>query len=76
MQSLEKEIGAMFAVLSADVVAIILTGGIAHSRFVVDYISRMVSPLAKVVVFPGEDEMEALAMSGLRVLRGENSKEY
>jgi len=71
-----KEIGAMFAVLSADVDAIILTGGIAHSRFVVDYISRMVSPLAKVVVFPGEDEMEALAMSGLRVLRGENSKEY
>jgi len=71
-----KEIGAMFAVLSADVDAIILTGGIAHSRFVVDYITKMVSPLAKVVVFPGEDEMEALAMSGLRVLRGENCKEY
>ena len=32
--------------------------------------------MVKVAVYPGEDEMEALAMSGLRVLRGEPSKEY
>lgn len=71
-----KEIGAMIAVLKGDVDAVILTGGIAHSRFVVNYIEQMVSPLAKVVIFPGEDEMEALAMSGLRVLNGEAAKEY
>jgi len=71
-----KEIGSMLVVLKGDVDAIILTGGIAHSQFVVDYITKMLSPLCKVVIYPGEDEMEALAMSGLRVLRGEKSKEY
>jgi butyrate kinase len=30
----------------------------------------------KVVIYPGEDEMEALAMSGLRILKGEKCKEY
>jgi len=71
-----KDIGAMFAVLKGDVDAIILTGGIAHSQFVVNYIEKMVSFMGKVVIYPGEDEMEALAMSGLRVLRGEKAKEY
>ena len=54
----------------------ILTGGIAHSQFVVDYVKQMISAFATVVIYPGEDEMEALAMSGLRVLNGEKSKEY
>ncbi len=71
-----KEIGAMLAVLHGEADAVILTGGIARSKFVVNYIKEMVSGMAKVVVYPGEDEMEALAMSGLRVLRGEKSKEY
>lgn len=71
-----KEIGAMFAVLKGDVDAVILTGGIAHSQFVVDYIKKMISGFCKVVIYPGEDEMEALAMSGLRVLLGEKAKEY
>jgi len=71
-----KEIGAMLAVLQGKTDAVILTGGIAHSKFIVEYIKHMISPMAKVVVYPGEDEMEALAMSGLRVLRGEKSKEY
>ena len=71
-----KEIGSMLAVLQGEVDAVILTGGIAHSKFIVEYIKEMILPIAKVVVYPGEDEMEALAMSGLRVLRGEKSKEY
>lgn len=71
-----KEIGAMLAVLEGKADAVILTGGIAHSIFVVNYIKRMVSPLAHLVVYPGEDEMEALAFAGLRVLRGEGVKEY
>lgn len=71
-----KEIGAMLAVLKGDVDAIIITGGIAHSQFVVEYITQMISSFGKVVVYPGEDEMESLAMSGLRVLRGEKSKVY
>ncbi len=74
--TISKEIGAMFVVLKGDVDAVILTGGIAHSQFVVDYIKRMISTFVKVVIYPGEDEMEALAMSGLRVLNGERPKEY
>ena len=71
-----KEIGAMLAVLHGEADAVILTGGIAYSLYIVEYIKKMISPMVKVAVYPGEDEMEALAMSGLRVLRGEKSKEY
>ena len=71
-----KEIGAMLAVLQGQADAVILTGGIAYSLYIVEYIKKMISALVKVAVYPGEDEMEALAMSGLRVLRGEKSKEY
>lgn len=71
-----KEIGAMLAVLQGEADAVILTGGIAYSLYIVEYIKRMIAPMVKVAVYPGEDEMEALAMSGLRVLRGEQAKEY
>jgi butyrate kinase len=71
-----KEIGSMLAVLHGEADAVILTGGIAYSLYIVEYIKKMISPMVKVTVYPGEDEMEALAMSGLRVLRGEKSKEY
>jgi len=71
-----KEIGSMLAVLHGEADAVILTGGIAYSLYIVEYIKKMISPMVKVAVYPGEDEMEALAMSGLRVLRGEKSKEY
>jgi len=71
-----KEIGAMLVVLKGKADAVILTGGIAHSTLVVEYIKSMITPFAKVIVYPGEDEMEALAMSGLRVLRGEMAKLY
>ncbi len=71
-----KEIGAMLAVLHGEADAVVLTGGIAYSKFVVEYIKKMISPIIKVTVYPGEDEMESLAMSGLRVLRGEEAKVY
>ena len=71
-----KEIGSMLVVLQGKADAVILTGGVAHSKLVVDYIKMMITPFVKVAVYPGEDEMEALAMSGLRVLRGEKAKEY
>ncbi len=72
-----KEIGAMSTVLSGEIDAIILTGGIAHNPMVVEYIKKMVSYIAPVVIYPGEDEMHALAMNGLRVLKGElTAKDY
>lgn len=66
-----KSIGAAAAVLHGAVDAIILTGGIAHSSTVCEYIGRMVSFIAPVVIMAGEDEMLALAENALRVLNGE-----
>ncbi len=72
-----KEIGAMSAVLKGKVDGILITGGIAHGKIVVDYIKDMVQHIAEVKVYPGEDEMKALAMNGLMVLKGEvDTKEY
>jgi butyrate kinase len=66
-----KEIGAMSAVLKGNVDAIILTGGLAYNNTVVDYIKIMVAHIANVAVYPGEDEMKALAINALGVMRGE-----
>lgn len=72
-----KEIGAMAAVLKGDVDAIILTGGISHNPMVVEYIKSMVSHIAPVVIYPGEDELHALVWNGLLVLRGDiEPREY
>jgi butyrate kinase len=65
-----KEIGAMTAVLEGLVDAIILTGGLAHSIRFTGAIKQRVDKLAPVYVFPGEDELLALASGVLRVLRG------
>jgi len=72
-----KSIGAMSTVLKGKVDGILLTGGIAHNPDLVSYIKEMVSFIAPVVVYPGEDEMKALAMNGYMVLRGEiEPREY
>ncbi|MBZ9637043.1 butyrate kinase [Clostridium sp. FP1] len=72
-----KEIGKCAAVLSGKVDAIILTGGIAYGKPMVNYIKERVEFIANVVVYPGEDELLALAEGGLRVLNGEEkAKEY
>ena len=72
-----KEIGSCAAVLEGDVDAIILTGGIAYSKMLTSWIIERVSFIAPIKVYPGEDEMTALAEGGLRVLRGEErAKQY
>jgi butyrate kinase len=72
-----KEIGAMATTLEGKVDAIILTGGIANSKRLTDSITQKVKFIAPVMVFPGEDEMEALTLGALRVLSGEEkAKEY
>lgn len=72
-----KEIGAMAAVLEGKVDRIIITGGIAHSEYVVSRIVKRVSFLAPISVIPGEEELEALAEGALRVLNGEEkAREY
>lgn len=72
-----KEIGKCAAVLCGKVDAIILTGGIAYGKEMVDIIKEKVEFISPVVVYPGEDELLALAQGGLRVLKGEEAvKEY
>ena len=66
-----KEIGAMATVLEGDVDHIVLTGGLAHSEFITREITRRVAFISPVLVVPGEEEMEALAIGALRVLHGE-----
>ncbi len=72
-----KAIGECSAVLKGKVDAIIFTGGIAYGKTIVEKISERTSWIAPIVVYPGEDEMLALAQGGLRVLkREEKAKEY
>lgn len=72
-----KEIGQDAAVLSGKVDAILLTGGIAYNKGITGKIAERVSFIAPVVVYPGEDELLALAQGAIRVLKGEETaKEY
>jgi butyrate kinase len=66
-----KYVGAMYTVLRCDVDAILITGGIAYDKNFVNWIQERVYKLAPVHVYPGEDEMRALAFNGLMVHRGE-----
>ena len=66
-----KDIGAMATVLEGKIDQIILTGGIAYGQEVVDAITARTGFLAGITVYPGEDELLALAQGVLRVLNGE-----
>lgn len=66
-----KSIGAAATVLCGKMDAILLTGGIAYSEYVVSRLTERISFLAPVHVYPGEDEMEALALNALGALKNE-----
>lgn len=66
-----KAIGEMAVVLNGKVDGILLTGGLAYSQYLTDFIKSKVSFISTVYVYPGEDELEALAMNALRVATGE-----
>jgi butyrate kinase len=68
-----KQIASEAAVLCGNVDAILLTGGMAHSDYVVSELRRRIGFLAPVFVFPGENEMEALALNALAVLQGKRT---
>ena len=71
--NVSKEIGAMATVLKGKVDAILITGGIAHNGGLMDKMKEYISFIAPVVIYPGEDEMGALAMNGLAILNGKES---
>ncbi len=66
-----KTIGEMAAVLRGEVDGILITGGIAHDKWFVNQIIERVHRFGPVHVYPGEDEMRALAFNVLRVIKGE-----
>ncbi len=72
-----KEIGACATVLKGKIDAICITGGLAYSELMVNLIKERVEWIAPILLFPGEEEMRALALGALRVLRGEEeAREY
>lgn len=74
---ISKEIGSLSVALYGKVDAILLTGGVAFSDYVVSRIRERVEFIAPVYVYPGENEMLALASNGLGALRSELPiKEY
>ena len=77
LYQVSKNIGSMACVLEGKVDQIILTGGIAYGKDVCEAIEKRCGFIAPFTVYPGEDELLALAQGGLRVLRGEEeAKKY
>lgn len=68
---ISKHIASLGATFCGKVDAILITGGIAHSDYVTSQIRQRVSFLAPVHIYPGEDELEALALNALGALRHE-----
>jgi butyrate kinase len=72
-----KEVGRAAVALKGRVDRVILTGGLARSEMLTRWITDRVRWIAPVLLYPGEDEMQALAEGALRVLRGEEkAREY
>ncbi len=72
-----KAICDLSTVLKDEVDAIVITGGIAYSKMMTNWIEKRVKFIAPVEIMPGEKELESLAYGTLRVLNGEEeAKEY
>ena len=66
-----KDIAAMSSTMDMDVDAIVLTGGMAHSKRLVDALTARVSKIAPVIVAAGSHEMDSLAAGGIRLMNHE-----
>ncbi len=70
-----KEIGAMATVLEGKVDAIIITGGMAYSDYLIDELKKRIGFISSIIkIYPGEDELQALNEGALRVLKGEEEE--
>lgn len=67
-----KEIGAAAAVLKGKTDAIVLTGSLAYSERLVNWIKERTGFIAPIYLCPGENEMVSLAENALRYLKGED----
>jgi len=66
-----KGIALLSPALRGDCDAIIITGSLAYSDYLMADLKKYIEWLGKIVILPGEYEMEALALGGLRILLGE-----
>jgi butyrate kinase len=66
-----KAVGGLATVLYGQVDAILFTGGVAYNEYITDRLKERVSFIAPVYIYPGEDELTALAMNALHAMRGE-----
>lgn len=74
---ISKYIGAMATVLEGKVDNILITGGLAHNKTLVEIITRRTQFIAPVFIYPGEDEMRALAFNAYQVMMNETEiKDY
>jgi butyrate kinase len=71
VHQIAREAGAMAAVLKGSVDALLLTGGMAYSERLVGLLRGYLEWIAPIRVYPGEDELQALAEGVFRVLSGE-----
>ncbi len=72
-----KGIGELSIAFRGECDAVLLTGGLAYSKRLTDLVSSYVPHVAPIRVYPGEREMEALALGGLRIMRGkEDAKRF
>jgi len=63
-----KSIGALHISLYCKTDAIIITGGLAHSSMIVDKLKEYITPIAPITIYPGENELESLALNGWLIL--------
>lgn len=72
-----KEIGSRAAILQGAVDGILFTGGLAYSKYLIDLITPYISFISSTHVYPGEEEMESLALGAYRSMMGkEEIKTY
>lgn len=63
-----KEIGSLYFVAKGQIDAVLITGGLAYNKPLIDMLQQYCSPIIPLTIYPGEDEMRALAEGALRVL--------
>ncbi len=72
-----KEIASMASVLKGRIDALILTGGLAQSKLLIRWIKERIRFLGRIILYPGEEELEAMARGALKVLEGkEKARKY
>ncbi|MGB4204807.1 MAG: butyrate kinase [Bacteroidales bacterium] len=67
---ISKEIGAMSSVLEGQVDAVLLTGNILNNKKFTDEITRRVSHIGPISVYPVVNDLDSLAANGMLILSG------